>query len=380
MKAKRLWLIAVVILGSLVLLTILFPPRSTLQGGSTFSKFPDGYGAWYAYMKREGYDIQQWQKSEEKFIENLPPQPSTLLRIYPYFSYPYISDSLLKWIEEGNCVVLVGLYTPATNAPFSATFRTEQGLVKIETKRRLPLQNYKQYTYYLLPPTNKNRIIKSTPLLKDKFGFGGVDLSLGKGHLVYIVTPYLAANAYQDWQGNFAFLAELVRAQTHRIFVDEYLHGYIDKEQLKEERSVDDWRSYLAQTPVAVMVIQLGFILLLLIWAQNRRFGILIPLLPPVKNNNLDYINALSEVLFKARRYEFLIENIVKAEQSYLQQKLGLGTSPLSPNQIGEIWSQKTRRPPQELLRLLTVDRSSTDRQAIFNWLKLLFALRKQLH
>ncbi|MCS6959912.1 MAG: DUF4350 domain-containing protein [Pseudanabaenaceae cyanobacterium SKYGB_i_bin29] len=379
MKNKRLWIVIGIIVATLVIATVLFPPRNTLQTGSTYSKFPDGYGAWYRYMKDQGYDIKQWRKSEAKFLENPPKQNATLVRVYPELSYGYVIDKLVDWVKAGNCLVMVGLFAPASNAPFDSHFATNQGLVKVETKRRLPLDNYQYYTYYRLPTIERALTIKSQLLLTDKFGAVGVDISLGKGHLVYIVTPYLAANAYQDWQGNFAFLAELVRAKTNQIFVDEYLHGYMDKEELKEERNVDDWLSYLAQTPVAVMVLQLGCILLLLIWANNRRFGNIIPLFPPVKNNNLDYINALSEVLFKAERYEFLVDKIARAEQNYLQQKLGLGSSPLSLGELAETWSQKTKRPPQELLGVLHFNRSVSDIKSIFNWLKLLFALRTQL-
>ncbi|PLS69026.1 MAG: DUF4350 domain-containing protein, partial [Cyanobacteria bacterium M5B4] len=136
MKSKKLWIIFAIVGGVLLSGLFLFPPRNQQQVGSTFGKTPDGYGAWYAYMKKQGYEIEQLQKSEDKFLSQKRSRATTLLRVYPDFSHIYISEDLGKWVRQGNRVVLVGVKTSATNAPFNSQLNTDQGQVTIETKRR----------------------------------------------------------------------------------------------------------------------------------------------------------------------------------------------------------------------------------------------------
>jgi hypothetical protein len=47
-------------------------------------------------------------------------------------------------------------------------------------------------------------------LLGDRFGAIVWEKSIGKGQVILPLHPYLAANAYQDFQGNYEFLAQLV--------------------------------------------------------------------------------------------------------------------------------------------------------------------------
>jgi len=368
MKANRHWIILGIIGVAILLMAVLFPVRSPEQTGSTFSKTPDGYGAWYAYMKQQGYPIVQLQKDVQKFIAQAPTKGTTLVRIMPDLP-PYTDPELSDWIEQGNRLVLLGIEVPATKAPFKSSFTTDQGEVIIETKRRL---------------TDRSPIslIKGTAdqhLLKDAAGSVVWANDLGKGKIIYVATPYLAANAYQDSPGNFAYLAHLVNPPQNQIVVDEVIHGYLEKEELTQNAATKDWQAYLFHTPLAIIALQAVIITLICIWGQNRRFGSPIPLPTPTRNNNLDYIDALGEVLFKAESYGFLVHKISRAEQIYLQQKLGLGATPLPLATLAAAWADQGRGTYQEIMTAFAPNRSVKSMGAVANWLHDLARLRKKL-
>ncbi len=361
MKSAKLWIILAIVGGVLLLGLFLFPPRSREQVGSTFGKTPDGYGAWYAYMKKQGYEMEQLQKSEDKFLAQKRSKATTLLRVYPDFTYIYIGQELEKWVRQGNRVVLIGIKTPATNAPFQGSFNTAQGVVTIETKRRRSLND------------------KTDSLLADEYGSVVWQTDLDKGKIIFVATPYLAANAYQESEGNFAYLAHLVNAKTNTIVVDEYLHGYVDREELVENSELRDWFAYLMKTPLVIMAWQLAVILLLLLWSQNRRFGNIIPFTSPKLNNNLEYIDALSEVLFKAESHGFVVSKITKAEQIYIQQKLGLGSVLLPLSVVAASWQQQGKGSNKEIWQGLQGQNAQGGIKPLFQWLICLAILRRKL-
>ncbi len=213
----------------------------------------------------------------------------------------------------------------ATEAEFSTLQDSPVGNIKIETSRR--------YTGTELSLE-----------LSDNFGAIVWTKQIGKGKAIFATTPYLAANAYQDYPNNFKYLAQLVE-KNPQIFVDEYSHGYRDK-STTETGSDRNWLEYLAKTPLKPLLIQAGVLLLVLIWAQNRRFGAPESLETPPIDNNIAYIQALAGVLEKAQSSEFILNIVGKEEQLQLQKALGLGQpSPprLSDKQLLE-WLDKWQK------------------------------------
>ncbi len=368
MKSKQIWILLGIITGLLILISVLFPPTNPSQSGSTFGKNPDGYGAWYAYMKKQGYGIEQLQKSEQNFLESPSTKPTTLVRVYPELFLPYASKELNDWVSKGNRIVLLGVRGNATKAPFKSNFNTDQGEVTIETKRRFIKEEVRAYDNYSL---------FGRPLIADREGFVVWEKDIEKGKIIYAVTPYLGANAYQDKPGNFAYLAHLVNAPKNRIVVDEFIHGYVDKEELVKNSGTRDWLAYLSRTPLVILAVQTGIMILLYLWAENRRFGKIVPFQSPTRNNNLDYIDALSEVLFKSENYSFLVNKIAKAEQIYIQQKLGMGSASLSPKDLAELWYQQGRGSKTEILNAFQANRSVRGIKEVSDWLSLLARLRK---
>lgn len=349
MKAWKRWLILAAI--ALALLTTFAAPNSNPEtNGSTYSRTPSGYGAWYAFMESRGVKMERWRRPEFDLYEadpsaEGPAAPMTLLQVHstlwPYldsyiFDEPTAGDDgrpLVKWLQQGNTLVALGVETPISEAPFRTSLETEEGLVILAGRRR-----------YALKEADKL-------LLGDRFGAVVWERPIGKGRVIVSTHPHLAANAYQDAPGNFDFLARLVGSD-RPVLVDEYLHGYKDEETLSRETG-GSWVAYLGQTPLLPIALQGALIGLIFVWAANRRFGPAIAAKPRAEDNTQAYIQALAQVLHKAGCSEFVMNLIQREEQRRLQVALGLGPAPLDPQSLEQAWVQKTGRSAQELRDLL---------------------------
>ncbi|MBD2180426.1 DUF4350 domain-containing protein [Planktothrix sp. FACHB-1355] len=361
---RYLWLAALTV-AVIILLTLMAAPLATkLSSGSTYSRAPDGYGAWYAFMAKRGTPIERWQKADlpgvslqksQSKIQNPKSKIQnsiTLLRVHNQLDYDSLYYREREWVEAGNKLVMLGVRQPVTEANFSTVPESQTGKVKIETRRRRQLQ------------------AKEEIRLADRFGAIVWEQKLGKGKIIYATTPHLAANAYQDEPGNYQFLAQLVSEGSKSIFVDEYIHGYKDKEEIVAEGK-GSWITYLAKTPLVSIFVQAGVILLVLVLANNRRLGQPITLASPTVDNSEAYIQALAGVLQKANSSEFVVEAIGKEEQIQLQKALGLGTTPIDRESLINAWVQQTGRPAAELEQVLELQ--STKRriseQELLSWL-----------
>ena len=351
-------------IAALILLSLVIAPQnSQYNSGSTYSRAPDGYGAWYAYMEEQGANIQPWRKPLSALMEDegAAASPVTLLKVFPNRN-ARLDDSLSQWVQQGNTLILLGADSPATEAAFSTEHDSKSGTIKIETSRR-----------------EVDLELAEKTLLGDRYGAIVWRSKLGEGWVIKASTPFLGANAYQDEPGNYAFLAQLVPAD-QPIWIDEYSHGYKDLDTVALEEGTATWGDYLAKTPWLVVLLQAGILLLLLIWGQNRRFGSPVFLKNPPINNSEAYIQALSQVLRKADSHRFVMDVISKAERRQLQKALGLGASLVEESVLLEAWVRQTGRSEAELQQILHVDASkrSIHEQDLLTWLQKIQSVRQQ--
>jgi hypothetical protein len=271
--------------------------------------------------------------------------------------------------------VILGVHQPVTKASFSTLHKMPMGDVKIDTQRR-------------------NNQIKQTQeqLLGDRFGAIVWQENLEKGQIIFATTPYLAANAYQDFRGNYEFLARIVtqsgiRSQESEaskipnvVWVDEYIHGYKDAEVIKREHR-QNILSYFTQTPVFPALVQIIIFLLVAIWAGNRRFGKPKTLPTPAINNSEAYIQALAGVLQKANSSEFILDVVGKEEQLQLQKALFLGQEKLDHQTLINAWLQQTGHPATELEQLLQMQtqKHRMSEPNLLNWLRKWQLIRQTL-
>jgi hypothetical protein len=325
----------------LILVTLFLAPNTERGIGSTYSRAPDGYGAWYAFMQERGTPVQRWQRPMADLLqpsESAEQKPITLLRVFSSPFPPSLIPDEVEWLKKGNRLVLLGIHAPVTKASFSTTHASDAGTVKIETRRRLP-------------PNPDGKVV-----LGDRYGAIAQQFTRDQGHVTYVVPYYLAANAYQDDLGNFNFLAQLMTQGGQELWVDEYIHGYTQPDQANaQDASAADqnWVEYLAKTPVLLVFIQLSVLFLVLLFAENQRFGTPTPLTSPTSNNSRAYIDALATVLHKAESSEFVLELIGREEQLHIQKALGLGSVLLESQPLLAAWTSQTGRPSTELEPLL---------------------------
>jgi len=336
---KKNWLVTLAIaLGAVFLITLVASPStSKLTSGSTYSIAPDGYGAWYAFASKQGITLKRWQKSFYRLpgVEsNKKSPPITLLRVYSKLRRSWLYFEEEAWVKKGNTLAILGVESPPTKAKFRTWQSSSAGNVKISTTRRT------------------SELKKNQKRLGDSFGAVVWEETIGKGRIIFGTTPHLAANAYQDAPGNYRFLTELLAKPGDTIWVDEYIHGYRDKETLVQEKR-RNWIEYFAQTPLVSAFVQVMIILLVAIWAQSRRFGQAMTLKVPAVNNSEAYIKAIAGVLQKAKSHQFVWEMVGKAEQLQLQKALGLGTTLLDRETLINAWVEKTQQPRTELDELL---------------------------
>lgn len=240
-----------------------------------------------------------------------------------------------------------------TNAPFTSNLKSNRVDVKIETRRRHKL--------------NKNEESD----LKDSFGAVVWEQKIGKGKVIYSTTPFIAANAYQDNLNNFKYLANLVKQDENIIYVDEYIHGYKDS-KVRDREGEGNLFGYLAKTPLFPALIQIGFLLLVIIWVQNRRFGQPINLKTRVVDNSEEYIQALAQVLEKADCNDFVVEMIGKEEQLKLQKALCLGQQLVDKQIIINAWIEQIKTPTAQLNEVLSMSNQKRriSERKLLNWLK----------
>jgi hypothetical protein len=367
LSKNRLWLLGAIAITAIIIVTLLFAPANNkVNSGSTYNRAPDGYGAWYAFMSKRGTEVQRWQKPFEDFAKNQDAKPpSTLLRIYSSLIPEVVSDPEKKWVEQGNTLVKLGVRAPVTPAPFSSLHPASAGEIKIDTGRRYP--------------SDKKQV------LDDQFGAIVWKKPVGKGTVYFASTSHLAANAYQDFPGNYEFLAGLVTQLEggeqeiegtqqalavkliqnssnllsqgtskilNKVWVDEYIHGYKDPEVIEREYDGNLF-TYLAKTPLFPVLIQGTIILLVAIFAGWNRFGQPVTLSAPPVDNSEAYIQALAGVLQKANSTDFAVEIIGKEEQLQLQKALLLGQGSLESETLTNAWVQQTGRKAAELSELL---------------------------
>ncbi|HEY9620760.1 MAG TPA: DUF4350 domain-containing protein [Crinalium sp.] len=367
--SKNRWVgLGAIALIAILVLTFVMAPTAKQTSGSTYSRAPDGYGAWYAYMQQQGTPIQRWKRPYPE-LERLKATPGsmTLLRVTSgILSFLDLDERQSDWVKQGNRLVVLGVPAPVTHANFKSVHASPFGDVEILTRRRLNQAN--------------GMFDRGKMLLGDRFGPIIWSKPVGKGEIIYATAADLAANAYQDAPGNFKFLAQIVTDGNHAVWVDEYIHGYKESDVIAKEAG-QSWTAYLAKTPLLPILVQVAIVLALYIGFSNRRFGAPVQISAPVVDNSTAYIEALAGILQKAESSEFILDVVGKEEQLHLQKWLGLGTILLEPDPLLQAWTQQTGRSPRELETVLQPywQKRRLNEADLKTWIASIQTLRQQL-
>jgi hypothetical protein len=133
---RYLWLGILALLALMGLMIFGAPAASRLESGSTWSRSPAGYSAWYESVIDQGVDIQRWQRPVADLLEQLgngapdgttttliqhsEATEATMVVVLPGFwdmsevssALPWLPD----WVGAGHRLILLGLRQPATAA------------------------------------------------------------------------------------------------------------------------------------------------------------------------------------------------------------------------------------------------------------------------
>jgi hypothetical protein len=347
---QRKWLWIAIAIAVLMILTLIAAPNSggrKNDSGSTYGRSPDGYGAWYEYMTKQEVSIERWRKPFSQFVE-AKIQDATYLKILSKSDYLLGLESILSsdesnWVSQGNTLVIIGRYVPATGAPFESSIpyhpdTLSNNQIKIATTRRFQGAE------------------KDQNILQDSYGAVVWQETIGKGKVIYCTTPYLAANAYQNHLDNYQFLEALV-SEHPAIWVDEYIHGYKDQETIAEEQQESIF-SYLARTPWFFLFIQAVLMAIVAAFAAFRAFGLPTKPQTTIADNSTAYIDALAGVLEKANSTDFVVEAIAKDEQRKLQKSLGLGKTLVDDQTLLAAYQKQSSATTEDLSQLLKVSKA----------------------
>lgn len=284
MIRKRLWLWIAIALG-MVLLLVIIPTQSQSQAGSSYYSGPSGYSAWYDWLTSQNISI---KRSLQPYQNLTSDSPVTLIQVYPQT----IDSVFTDWVSTGNTLVILGFTAPAAGVNFTTLQPTNVGYVRIDSRRRFQ--------------GDQTKI-----LLGDDYGAIAWESIIGKGKVIYLTTPFLAANAYQDYLPNYQFLAQIVTEGNKPIWFDEYIHGYRDSDQTYSE-SKETLFTYLQSAWLFPLFIQLIILALLAVWTGLHPLGLPVSLTKPKPNNTLVYIQAMAKVLEKANKPEYIREATAK--------------------------------------------------------------------
>ena len=115
---------------------------------------------------------------------------------------------------------------------------------------------------------------------------------VGAGRFVVVRSSWPATNAGLSREDNAVMLAQLLSGQRDRggdarLWFDEYHHGFANDRSLA---------GYLRDSSLWVVVCQLGFLLLVIGWRVQQRFGFPLPLYEGELRGSGDYLKAMSHI------------------------------------------------------------------------------------
>jgi hypothetical protein len=290
-------------------------------------------------METQQHPVKRWRRA----YSQLSGTGQTMIQVADvegFQSAELGASEILNWVKNGNTLIELSWAGSVTGAPFVSDLPTPKGAVRIETTRRYEPRSFDE------------------ALLKDEFGTVIGLKTFQKGEVIKIAYPWLGAGNYVNQGGNFQALADLATQRKGTIWVDEWIHGYRDKETtsvLSGDKTQDLW-DYFAQRPIAVIAGQGVLLLLLLLWGQNQRFGALTRIAPPPRNSNEQYIQALADTLNTHGHTEYVLTLLGQSLRDRLKSRLSLVGADLAGDGDGAIaaqWATVTGRPASELLELL---------------------------
>lgn len=300
---------------------------------SIYNIKPSGYAAWQKVAANSNIDLKLW-KGSFRSLQNSKESNATMLIVSPEFATgtklvftPSDIDNLLNWVRKGNTLLFVDDFNrrssknflsklsirlepllededkadekedDSENTVFGENYSLKDHKMLYSKEKKLfdvsgiPILDFKADT---ISSTSKVRLKDKyiDPLISDENGLVLGKRRYGKGKIYILTLPDLVDNSYlYEDEDNYQFFTNLLLAEGNNIFINEYVHGFMNR---------DNAMSYYKNTLLSPIFNQILFFMVILIWSVSRRFGRIRPIVEPERTTNIEYVEAIGNLYKKA--------------------------------------------------------------------------------
>jgi hypothetical protein len=143
-----------------------------------------------------------------------------------------------------------------------------------------------------------------------------IDYPHGLGRIVVLSDSFIVANKGIMKEDNLRLAVNVLASAGGVIAFDEYHQG--------RAQSQNELLHYFAGTPLVAMLIQLGVMVLAVLWTNGRRFARPLPVAQVDRRSSLEFVASMAELQQRARAYDLAIENIYMRMRRVLARYAGV--------------------------------------------------------
>lgn len=173
-----------------------------------------------------------------------------------------------------------------------------------------------------------------------------VDYPHGRGRIVILSDPFIVANKGLDREDNLRLAVNVLTGGGRGLIAfDEYHQG--------RRSSQNELFAYFAGTPLAAMLIQLGVIMLAVLWTNGRRFARPLPVPQVDRRSSLEFVASMAELQQRARAYDLAVENIYMRIRRVLARYAGVDINSTRSEIAARVAARSAKLDRQQLETLM---------------------------
>jgi hypothetical protein len=142
------------------------------------------------------------------------------------------------------------------------------------------------------------------------------DYPHGLGRIVVLSDSFIVANKGIFKEDNLRLAVNVLTSAGGIVAFDEYHQG--------RALAQNELLRYFNGTPLVAMLIQLGVIVLAVLWTNGRRFARPLPVPQVDRRSSLEFVASMAELQQRARAYDLAIENIYMRTRRVLARFAGV--------------------------------------------------------
>lgn len=351
--------------------SLLIGPELAGEGSpipSSYSGDSGGALAAYLLLGDLGYYVQRWQEPPGQLQQQAPAFDAVLILAEPTEPpTPADRDAVTRFVTSGGRVLFtgrnVGLFFDVNPSPaMAAAWEQYEAALPSPYTAGAPRIDMRALSRW---PTVR---APQVPLYGPASDPVAVAWPIGQGEVIWWAGAGPLTNVGIPRAGNLRlFLNAMNRPDGERrlVYWDEYFHG--------QRGSL--W-SYVARTPVAWGLAQLGVLLVAVIFTYSRRSGPMVEPAPVSRQSPLEFVDTMGSLYQRAKATPIPIETAYRALRLALAQRLAMPVA--APDaQLAAAAEDRLGIDAEELTA--TLDRARTTRPARKETLELVQALMRYI-